>query len=287
MAALRGTGHRVRLLAPAGPGRALVGPGPSEVASLTALDGPEMARFLAGEPASGLLADALRVDLLLAFTENADLRARLGLSAPEVLFQPPHPGPGSHASVWLAAPTRRFGGDPEPEPAPLVFTPEEHRAAQEVATSLPPGFLAIHPGSGSPAKNWPPDRFAAFAHAHAGTRPWLLVIGPADEDAAAPLRALRGSVPVREVPIRVLGALLGRAGLYVGNDSGVSHLAAAAGAPTLALFGPTDPAVWAPVGPGVETVRSISMRMEGLDPGVVNAAAARLRARVRVRCSAG
>ncbi|MCG6922248.1 MAG: glycosyltransferase family 9 protein, partial [Acidobacteria bacterium] len=149
-------------------------------------------------------------------------------------------------------------------------------AAQEAAASLPPGFLAIHPGSGSPAKNWPTDRFVALVHAHAGKRPWLLVVGPADEDAAAPLCVLPGCVPVRDMPIRVLGALLGRAGLYVGNDSGVSHLAAAAGAPTLALFGPTDPAVWAPLGPGVETVRSPNMKMEGLDLAAVSAALARL-----------
>ena len=276
MAALRGAGHRVRLLAPAAPGRALVGPGPSEVASLAALDGPEMAGFLAGEPPAGSLADALGADVVLAFTESADLRARLGVSASEVFFQPPHPEPGLHASMWLAAPTRRFGGDPRLEPFSLVFSPEEHRAAQEAAASLPPGFLAIHPGSGSPAKNWPTDRFVALVHAHAGKRPWLLVVGPADEDAAAPLCVLPGCVPVRDMPIRVLGALLGRAGLYVGNDSGVSHLAAAAGAPTLALFGPTDPAVWAPLGPGVETVRSPNMKMEGLDLAAVSAALARL-----------
>jgi ADP-heptose:LPS heptosyltransferase len=131
------------------------------------------------------------------------------------------------------------------------------------------------------------ERFAALVHAHADTRPWLLVVGPADEDAAAPLSALPGCVPVRDMPIRQLGALLGRAGLYVGNDSGVSHLAAAAGAPTLALFGPTDPAVWAPVGPEVETVRSPDTKMAGLDLDVVHAAAARLRARGRVRSSGG
>jgi ADP-heptose:LPS heptosyltransferase len=102
------------------------------------------------------------------------------------------------------------------------------------------------------------------------------VIGPADEDAAAPLRGLPGAVPVRGAPIRVLGALLAKAGLYVGNDSGISHLAAAAGAPTLALFGPTDPAAWAPVGPRVQTVRSPNMKMEGLDLATVHDAAARL-----------
>jgi lipopolysaccharide heptosyltransferase III len=58
---------------------------------------------------------------------------------------------------------------------------------------------------------------------------------------------------------RQLGALLSRAGLFVGNDSGVTHLAAAAGAPTVALFGPTDPAQWAPVGPAVVVVRAAAI----------------------------
>ncbi len=63
----------------------------------------------------------------------------------------------------------------------------------------------------------------------------------------------------------------------MGNDSGVTHLAAAAGAPTLALFGPTDPATWAPLGPRVEVARSPDGTMSGLTPALVTSAAKRLR----------
>jgi hypothetical protein len=56
------------------------------------------------------------------------------------------------------------------------------------------------------------------------------------------------------VPLSRLAALLVECSGYVGNDSGVSHLAAALGVPTAAVFGPTDPAVWAPVGPKVSVV---------------------------------
>jgi ADP-heptose:LPS heptosyltransferase len=107
----------------------------------------------------------------------------------------------------------------------------------------------------------------------ASGRPWLLVEGPADEAAAAPLRALPGAVVARNRPLRELGAILARAGLYVGNDSGITHLAAAWGAPTLALFGPTDPAVWAPLGPRVTSLRSRDGRMDGLAVAEVAAAA--------------
>jgi ADP-heptose:LPS heptosyltransferase len=48
--------------------------------------------------------------------------------------------------------------------------------------------------------------------------------------------------------------------VYIGNDSGISHLAAAAGAPVVALFGPTDPAVWAPRGPRVRILAAAGLR---------------------------
>jgi ADP-heptose:LPS heptosyltransferase len=63
----------------------------------------------------------------------------------------------------------------------------------------------------------------------------------------------------------VLGAVLERARLYVGNDSGISHLAAAWGAPVLALFGPTDPAQWAPIGPRVRVLRGGDGSVENLE----------------------
>ncbi len=51
------------------------------------------------------------------------------------------------------------------------------------------------------------------------------------------------------------GAVLSECALYVGNDSGITHLAAGLGVPTVAVFGPTDPAVWRPLGPRVRVVR--------------------------------
>jgi ADP-heptose:LPS heptosyltransferase len=71
-----------------------------------------------------------------------------------------------------------------------------------------------------------------------------------------------GAVCARDLPPRVLGPLLAQSGSFVGNDSGVTHLAAASGARTLALFGPTDPAQWAPVGPAVKALRAADARMD-------------------------
>jgi ADP-heptose:LPS heptosyltransferase len=125
-------------------------------------------------------------------------------------------------------------------------------------------LVALHPGSGSVAKCWPPSSFAALAAAlhRMGATP-LLIAGPADAVAvAAATRALPADTPAPPVAgdlaLGTLAALLVRCAAFVGNDSGVSHLAAMLGVPALALFGPTNPAVWAPLGPHVRVLRSPS-----------------------------
>lgn len=263
VSALRRAGHGVRLLAPATPGSVLVGPG--EADALFALDGAAMAAALSGEPPADA-ALALRADATVALTRSPDLLETLERFTPRLLARDPEPPPGTHAAWWLAAPVRDLGaadGTLEP-PAPMRFTAEEQRAVGALAAALPAGFLAIHPGSGRATKNWPAARFAGLVRARTSGKPWLLVKGPADDEAAAALAGVPDAVCADGLPPRGLGALLSAAGLYVGNDSGVSHLAAAAGAPTLALFGPTEPATWAPVGPRVGTVRSPDGTMAGL-----------------------
>ena len=108
------------------------------------------------------------------------------------------------------------------------------------------GFAVIHPFSGSARKNWPLERFRAVARGLDRTMPVRWCSGPDDP----PLEN-----PVRFDDLYELACWLARAALYIGNDSGITHLAAAVGTPVLALFGPTDPAVWAPRGPNVRIGR--------------------------------
>ena len=214
---------------------------------------PELTRTLAPFPA------------VVAYTQSAVLLRSLGASGARVIARAPlPPKDGPHAARWLADAVGALGADPALVPPLLRATPEEEAGAREWLERLGPHFLAVHPGSGSPRKNWPAERFAALVTALSPDRPWLLVEGPADAEATAPLSRLPSVVRARELPVRVLGAVLARAGLYVGNDSGVSHLAAAFGAPTVALFGPTDPAQWSPVGPRVTVVRSPDGTMASL-----------------------
>jgi ADP-heptose:LPS heptosyltransferase len=277
IAALRLSGRRVVLIAPAGSGAPLVGSGPGEVERLLPWDGPGVARLLAGEPPDPELRDALtQSEAVLACTASTDVVASLRRLARHVLAVDPRPRDGQHASFRLAAPLRALGVDPQLDPPVLTPSPRERRDAHALAAGLPPGFLAVHPGSGSANKTWPPERFAALIRERAAGAAWLLIEGPADRAAVGALASLPGARVARGLPLRVLGSLLGCAGLYVGNDSGVSHLAAAFGAPTLALFGPTDPDLFGPLGPRVAVVRSPDASMSGLELAAVLNAASRL-----------
>ena len=112
-------------------------------------------------------------------------------------------------------------------------------------------FAAIHPFSGSPGKNWPLEKFQAMARKLERAMPVRWCAGPEDP----PLNALPPADCVHIADLYELACWLASARLYIGNDSSITHLAAAVGTPVLALFGPTDPAVWAPRGPNVRVGR--------------------------------
>jgi len=108
-----------------------------------------------------------------------------------------------------------------------------------------PRDVIVHPGSGGTRKNWPTDRFEAVARSleERGRRvTWC--VGPAEHDMRVPANADLLAADRLVDLARELTA----ARLYIGNDSGITHLAAATGCPTVAIFGPTDPSVWAPRG---------------------------------------
>jgi len=279
LATLKGAGLVVDLMAPADAGAALIGPGEGEASRLLAWDRPEAAPLFApgGPPSGPWLSELRRYRAIVAYTRSEPILAGLRAIGPRVIAHPPRPPePGPHVADWLAEAVRDLA--PRRLAArPLRPAPSEAGAASSFWSRLPTGFLAIHPGSGSPLKNWPRERFAAVADALRDGREWLLVEGPADASACTSLRRSPGALTISGQSPRVLGAVLSRAGLYVGNDSGVSHLAAAWDAPTLALFGPTDPRQWAPVGADVDALRSEDGTMEGLEAAQVVAEARALR----------
>jgi ADP-heptose:LPS heptosyltransferase len=115
--------------------------------------------------------------------------------------------------------------------------------------------IIIHPGAGSIRKRWPLARFLELADIleKKGLRPQF-ICGPAEQDLADDLAGQNRPILALS-ELTDLSDLLESAGGYVGNDSGVSHLASFLGLPGVVIFGPTDPLRWKPTGPRVEIVR--------------------------------
>lgn len=135
-------------------------------------------------------------------------------------------------------------------PCPRVYPNEaDRRFGEKFAPGT--GWVAIHPGSGSEKKNWPVEKFASLARwlvDEQGMR-LLLVQGEADEKVAGkflPLVAPRPVAITTGLKLVELAGLLERCALFAGNDSGITHLAAAVGTPTVALFGPASLPIWEP-----------------------------------------
>ncbi len=173
-----------------------------------------------------------------------------------------------------------------PPPLPVVWTAAEDRAK---AASLVPSdrpVIALAPTANWLPKIWPVERFAAAFQALSGGNAQAVVIaGPGNTERAmtAPLlAALPGSIDlVGNLSLPEIAAVLARTSLFVGNDSGLMHLAAAAGAPTIGLFGPTSAAEYGPAGPRAKAVIAASGRMEDITVQQILDAAAEIQTPAR------
>lgn len=118
-----------------------------------------------------------------------------------------------------------------------------------------PGPLVLAPGSGGRTKCWPRERWLELA-AQLAAHERQVVVGPAELERDDPRRWPwpAATTFVVEPQVTALAARLAGAAAFVGNDSGPTHLAAMLGVPTVAVFGPSDARIWAPVGPHVRVV---------------------------------
>jgi len=162
----------------------------------------------------------------------------------------------AHQVEYYLALISGLGFDPLPPALALILKPEEVRWAEDcllgwgAVPSKP--LVAIHPGGHyGTAKRWPPDRFRALAsQLQERKQAQIVIIGSPDEMPTA--EAMAGSMKTAPMiltgrtTLRQLAAVLSRADLFIGNDSGPMHIANALRTPVVALFGPTDPCVTAP-----------------------------------------
>ncbi len=176
-----------------------------------------------------------------------------------------------HAASQLALPLETLALFLESPAAELFPSGEDHSHAESVLHPLTAPYVAIHPGSGSEKKNWPIEKWLELAQQLATNSQVgrLLVLGgESDAERLRPLKAIlpsRKAVFLESLPLPVLAAVLSRCRLYLGHDTGISHLAAAAGTRCLLLFGPTDPAIWAPANRTVEVVRAPDGELSALE----------------------
>jgi heptosyltransferase III len=187
----------------------------------------------------------------------------------------PPPGPIRHVADHLRLTLAPLGVGAEP-PERFYLRPAEpeiawaEKAVKGLLEDQRP-VITLHPGSGGRRKNWPAGKFALVAQ-------WLikrgvavlLVCGPADEEAVAGvISAGPQNLPVvKDISLSRLAAVLAHSRAYLGNDSGVTHLAALVGTPTVALFGPSEARLWAPRGERVHVLSWLGDRPE-LTPEVV------------------
>jgi len=186
-----------------------------------------------------------------------------------------------HAARQLARPLQSLALYLEDHAATVHPHSADHAfAAEFLETHRAAPLIALHPGSGSPRKNWPVENWASLGASLLEREPQLrllLIGGEADHAQIGALTSAWGGARVlvaRDFPLPHLAALLARCSLFLGHDTGISHLAAAVGAPCLLLFGPTDPAIWAPANPQVTILSAPGGDLAGISVPALHAAAA-------------
>jgi ADP-heptose:LPS heptosyltransferase len=185
-------------------------------------------------PADDVTERLRRFDSIISWygTNRPEFRALVeGLDLP-FQFLPALPSGTEHAVDCYNAQARSFGAARPPR-FPVICCPSSERT-----------FAVIHPFASSPAKRAPMEVFEAAAQRLGDSMPAYWLCGPEETLPQA----------VRIEDLYELACWLAQARIFVGNDSGISHLAAAVGTPVHVYFRSTDPKVWAPRGPSVNTI---------------------------------
>jgi heptosyltransferase III len=215
---------------------------------------PLFAQPYAGDAGLSRMLEGVSAALLFAAGSSALPQSLAALGVTEILRQDPFPPARVHIVDYHLSLFKESDLNAQDQ-YPRIALPGDSAA---VFTRC----AALHPGSGSARKNWPRDRFVALARRlmEQGLRvAW--VSGPVEREEKAP----PGAEAWVSLALPELARRFSQCVVFVGNDSGAAHLSAACGCPTVALFGVTDPAVWAPRGRNVKVVTSIGGGMNGIE----------------------
>jgi len=164
-----------------------------------------------------------------------------------------------HAAQQLARPLEQLGLRLENRSAKIYPSDADRELARTFRRDAAQPFITLHPGSGSETKNWPIENWRELGECLLSRgRRILVVAGEADEARVRVLESAWGMERVqfvKHLPLTRLAALLENS-IFIGHDSGISHLAAAADARCILLFGSTDPAIWAPANEKVSVLQA-------------------------------
>jgi len=257
--------------------------------------GPLSSFFAKDSKLSAELADYFAsFDLIISYLYDPDgifennLR-RCGVE--NLIHGPAKVGHHDHAARQLARPLEELGLRVDDLAARIFPSQADVIAVEKFLGQSPKPIVVFHPASGSERKNWPLEKWIDLRNHLLGSDDFhgsfILASGEADEDRVRQLQTVWRNDHVqvaRNLPLPQLAALFGHA-MFVGHDSGISHLAAAAGAKCVLLFGPTDPAVWAPMNKNVKVLSAASGRLTDLGIVEVEAAVATALSAAVNRCN--
>ena len=174
------------------------------------------------------------------------------------------------AARQFARPLEELGAFVSDFAAKVYPSVEDRHVARKFLRSCARPIVALHPGSGSERKNWPLQNWIDIRNDLLASETFrgsiVVVSGEADENQITRLESIWANRRVRfakSLPLPHLAAVLEQT-IFVGHDSGISHLAAAAGANCILLFGPTDPAVWAPKNENVQVIHAAEGKIDNI-----------------------
>lgn len=239
-----------------------------QASRITSIDDQRFARLFAdtsldaSDPAATYLAS---FDLVVTFlgVPESDFGARLRSLVPETVFISGPPPRGKHAVTHFLEQLRAVGIEPAGLVPQIDLSYEQREAGKRLLQTLlgttgENAPIMVHPGSGGWHKNWAPELFAQTVRLFRQSGHGVVALeGEADQTAVRTMQAdlQEESVPLlKDAALVQVASAIACSRLVIGNDSGISHLAAAVGTPVVCLFGPTDPAVWRPLGAAVRVL---------------------------------
>ena len=204
-------------------------------------------------------------DLVISYLHDPDGVVKANLKAAgvkQVIYGSPLVEEG-HAIDHLMKPLETLAIYCE-KPLPRLTLQAERGKEWLAAHGLSGNVVAIHPGSGSPKKNWPTENFLKLAEQlRESGQMYLIIFGEADAAVADLIRKnMPGVIELSGCTLVELATVLSACRAYVGNDSGVTHIAAALGLRTIVMFGPSDSDRWGPRGSHVSVIKAPEGNLE-------------------------